>query len=572
MPETRDPGPSVCEASAWDFARVEEVWRRFLPLTPRGKDDKEARVVLGDRDRIEGLYDGTEAAAAAMARLDGPGRDRLSFHLGRIPRLPDALETGLAGTLEAIDLFLVKKYLANYRAILALLDDGTKAAFSLTFELDALAALLDKGGSSEESFFIADAYDPELASVRDRIRAADLEISRIRAEAERAAERERGLRFCGRAFLVIPGEAARALGTGEGKVRFLVEPHDSASCVVRIQADAGELLATAEREGLLGEERVLESAVLARLSAAIGAEAGRIARCERALTDFDLARARAVMAAEFRLSRPLLGAGRLAIARGRLMPCETDCARLSMRYHPLDLELEERSALIFGSNMGGKTVALQTALCLQILAQAGLCVPADRFETEVHARIVYAGAPRPGSPEPGRDEDGLSGFGREIDALEKAWRAAGEGGAFVVLDELGRTTSSPEAEAIVTASAEAFAAAKGTRCMLATHFRGAAPSRAVARLRMAGLDRGAARAHVSDAGLTQSERIRAINGLMRYELLREGHHGDKPRGASDRAGESDALEVAALLGLDEAILSGARSFYSAKHGPEGDRA
>jgi hypothetical protein len=212
-----------------------------------------------------------------------------------------------------------------------------------------------------------------------------------------------------------------------------------------------------------------------------------------------------------------------------------------------------------------------------VLAQAGLFVPAERFETEVHSRIVYAGAPRPGRAEPGREEDGLSGFGREIDALEGAWRAAREGGAFVVLDELGSTTSSLEAEAIVSATVEAFAATAGTRCLLATHFRGAAASRAVARLRMAGLDREAAHAVASDPELELGERLQRIGGLMRYELVRETTPRDGAGREDERRDSSDALEVAALLGLDEAILAGARAHYSMmmdacpRDATEGDR-
>jgi DNA mismatch repair ATPase MutS len=563
--------PEVCDAPAWDFARVEEVWRRLSPLTPLGKDAKEARRVFGDRERIEELYDGTTAAAAALASLDGPGRDSLSYRLSRIPRLPEALGSGPGGALEAIDVFLVKKFLVNYRAIIDILGDEARSRFSLAFESAALAGLLDKGGSDEESFFVSDAFDSRLAPVREGIRRADAEIGRIRGLAERSAMEEQALDFRGRSFLVLPVAASRDLMGREGSARFAVEPYDSSSCVVRIQAGAEELRASAEREALLAEESLLEARALAELSVAILAEGPRIALYESALCDFDLARARAVLAADLRLARPILAPGRLAIAEGRLVPCEAECERLSRRYRPLDLELEERAALLFGSNMGGKTVALQTALCLQILAQAGLFVPALRFETEVHSRIVYAGAPRPGREEQGRDDDGLSGFGREVDALEAAWLAARDGGAFVVLDELGRTTSSPEAEALVAAASEAFAAAKGTRCLLATHFRGAAPSIAVARLRMAGLDRERARAVAYDPELARTERIRRIGSLMRYELLRdEGPLDAYPRDAYPRE-ESDALEVAALLGLDEAILAGARARYSGRFKPEGDR-
>lgn len=566
MTDAKGQGSRACDPAAWDFARAEELWDLFSPLTPGGKDAKESRTVLGDRERIEELYDETEAALAALASLDGPSRDRLTYRLGRLPRLPEGLPSGADRAFEAIDIFLVKRFLVNYRAILDILDEGVKSRFALVFESEALFALLGIGGSDEESFFVSDAYDPELASIRERIRSADSELALAQEASELAAEEERGLRFRGRSFLLISADAARALLSCEASVRFSVEPYDSASCCVRLLPGEAELRAEAEREGLLAEEREIEGRVLASLSRSIAAAADRISAYEEASIAFDLARARAVLASRLRSCRPALGSERFAIAAGRLVPCEADCARLSLRYRPLDLELEEKAALVFGSNMGGKTVALQTALCLQILAQAGFFVPAERFETRVYARIIYAGAPRPGSIEPGRDEDGLSGFGREVDALGKAWAAAKEGGAFVVLDELGRTTSSSEAEALVASASEAFAAARATRCLMATHFCGASPSGSVARLRMAGLDREAARVVASDGALTPGERIRRIGGLMRYEIIREEGRG----GAAKRDG-SDALAVAALLGLDEAILSGARVYYSERHGDiEGD--
>jgi hypothetical protein len=125
---------------------------------------------------------------------------------------------------------------------------------------------------------------------------------------------------------------------------------------------------------------------------------------------------------------------------------------------------------------------------------------------------------------------------------------------------------------LVAATAEAFAAAAGTRCLLASHFRGASPSKAVARLRMAGLDREAARAAASDPCLSLSERVREIGALMRYEIRREDTRRDDTRLADRREASSDALEVAALLGLDEDILAAAREYYSARlDGREGDR-
>lgn len=541
---------SACSAEAWDFSRAEEVWTRLAPLTPRGRDRKEDRAVYGEEPILESLYDQVEAAIEILERLEGPALDRLRHRLSRVPRLPEALDAG--SSLEAADLFLVKKFLVNYAAAVGLLDARARAAFSLGFESGELRALLARGGSDEESFFVSDAYDPALAAVRARARELDASLARMRGDAESSAERELGLAFRGRSFIVVPvGEAARL--DGPARAAVAVEPYDSSRCVLRLSLAPEAVRAEAEREGLLDEERALEAAVVERLSDDVASEAARLRSYEDALGDFDFALARALLARDLGLTRPAFRPGSLVVRKGRLLPCEDERKGDGLGYRPLDLELGERAAMVFGPNMGGKTVALQTALSLQVLAQAGLFVPAERFESEVHARIVYAGAPRPGKAEPGREGDGLSGFGREVEALQSAWEAARAAGAFVVLDELGRTTSSREAAALVAAAAERFAAATGTRCLLATHFRGACPSEAVARLRMAGLDREAARAAAAGGRLGGKDRLRAIAQLMRYEIVRDD--------GIEAAKGSDALEVAALLGLDEDIMKAAQAHY-----------
>ena len=548
MPER--PRCSACSAEAWDFSRAEEVWARLAPLTPRGRDRKDDRAVYGDGATLESQFDQVAAAVAILERLEGPAFDRLRHRLSRVPRLPEALDAG--SSLEAADLFLVKKFLVNYAAAVDLLDERARVTFSLAFECEELRALLARGGSDEESLFVSDAYDPALASLRSRVRELDTSLARMRACAEASAERNLGLVFRGRSFIVVPIDEAARLD-GPWRAAVAVEPYDSSRCVLRLSLAPEAVRAESEREGLLDEERALEAAVVARLSDTVASEAARLKAYEDALGDFDFALARAFLARDLGLSRPAFRPGSLVVRKGRLLPCEEERIAAGLDYRPLDLELGERAAMVFGPNMGGKTVALQTALSLQVLAQAGLFVPAERFESEVHARIVYAGAPRPGRAEPGREGDGLSGFGREVEALQAAWEAARAAGAFVVLDELGRTTSSREAAALVAAAAERFAAAPGTRCLLATHFRGARPREAVARLRMAGLDREAARAAAAEGQLGGKDRLRAISQLMRYEIVRED--------GIEAVEGSDALEVAALLGLDENIMRAARAHY-----------
>lgn len=570
---------SACSREAWAFSRAQELWDAFAPLSPYGKDAKEERMVLADRAELERLYDRTEDLLGFFADATPATADRLAYHLRRIPRLPFSGPSEADG-LDLVEVFQVKKFLANYRAVLRLLDPALRARFGLEFDSMRLAALLDAGGSDPETFFIADSYHADLASLRVAIADKDAALRRARDAAKAAVKLGRGLDFAERDFLVVPHEKARALledaaadahgaagvpGAAQAAApRLSVEAYDGRSCIVRLQDGAAALLLAEERDELVARERELEIEVLATLSRAIADQAPRLLAYAAALRELDLARARAVLALRFGCVRPELGSAALALEGGRFLPCEGDCARLGLAYTPLDFRLEEGAAVLFGSNMGGKTVALQSLLFFQVAAQAGLFVPAARFATSVHAALRYVGdlgaaaAPTMGAMGDagagrGEPQGGLSGFGFEIRAFVEAWEAARSGGAFLVFDEFARTTSSAEAEAILSAAASALAALPGTRSLFSTHFRGVERAAGIRYLRMRGLDRRAA-GEAMAAGEPVAARIRRINGMMRYEIV----------DADDAAAGSDAIAIASLLGLDAGIAARAAELYSGR--------
>jgi DNA mismatch repair ATPase MutS len=552
--------------AAWDFSGIEVFWERFTPLSPWGKDEKERRRVLADRASIEALYDATDAALALLARRgdDSSTIDRITYHLKRLPRLSLA-EPEKGAAYELTELFQVKKFIANYRAVAALVGEEAASFFGLHFGSERLAAALDLGGSDAETFYVADAYDERLRTLRKRIREADAAIADARAAAAAAALERHGVDFGGREFVVVSHTAAR--GMLEDRTSFSIEAYDDSSYIVRIQPGDRELAVAAEREGLMEAERAVEESVLAALSRLVIEALPSLREYVEAVAAFDLARARAELAMRFRLVRPLLskaeeteGGGRagLRLADGRYLPCAWECERLGLRYTPIDLSLDERAAVIFGSNMGGKTVALKSLLFMQILAQAGFFVPAGTFATSAYPLVHYVG-------ELGGQFriEGLSGFGFEIRSFVEAWEGS-RGGAFVVFDEFARTTSSREAEAILSAVLEALAARPGVRCLFSTHFRGVARMPGVRYLRVRGLDRASAREAIcedraEDASSAEplNERIRRINGMMEYGLVDDA--------TVDGAG-SDAVAIASLLGLDRGIVERAEEFYAGGRG------
>jgi DNA mismatch repair protein MutS2 len=563
MPETR----AICSPEAWDFARVQELWDRLSPLTPYGKDAKEEKAVLADRSELEWVYDRTEDLIALLRSASSALADRITYHLRRLPRLPIARGAEVSG-LDIIEIFQVKKFVANYRAIIRLLDPVTRERFGLAFHSEALAARLDEGGSDAETFAIADSYHADLPTLRAEIADREAAIRRARAAAKAELKIERALDFGPRDFLVLPHDEARGLLEPGGRCSSLisVEAYDSRSCIVRMQDGPDVLKLEEERDSFAAREREVEAEVVASLSRAIAEEAASLLDYVDAMRDFDLARARASLAMSLGCVRPDFGSATLEVDDGRFIPCEDDCARLGLAYSRVRFSLEERAGILFGSNMGGKTVALQSLLFFQIAAQSGLFVPAGRFATSVYAHLRYVGESRGFASntsrlarcaiDTGGDDatcwrGGLSGFGFDIRAFVEAWDAAREDGAFLVFDEFARTTSSAEAEAIVSASVEALAALSGVRSLFSTHFRGVARLPGIRYLRMRGLDRCAA-GEVMAADEPVARRIRRINSMMRYEIV-----------DADGAGEgSDAIAIASLLGLDAGIAARAAELYA----------
>ena len=522
---------------AW--AGLDSLWQRFLPETPFGRAAKERREPITDRDSLEAAWDRTDVAIRFLAALDDdrPTLDRVRHHLGRLPRFPEAPRE----SFDEVEVFQLKKFLFNHRALLALLPGDVKALFGLAEIPGGLAALLATGRQADESFHVADAYDPALAEVRRALRQNEA-AERSRREAYDLALRERwGFAFEGRAFLLVPRER---LGDPSAAAGLLdLEPWDASQLCVRPRAGAEALRLAAERASLLSRERELEARVLAAISVPLREALPSFLGQARAVEAFDLALAGARLAREEGLTRPVLGDAGIRIERGRHLATEALCASLGTPYAPLDAAFDGGPTVLFGSNMGGKTVVLKTLAFLQLAAQSGLFVPAARFATRVFRRVHYVGEGR--SREEGR---GLSGFGFEIRQLLEAHADFGDA-TLALFDEFARTTSSGEAEAILSALLEELSGRPNVVALFSTHFRGVRRLPGVRYLRMAGLDR--ARLDLDGPGGGElSDRIRRIDRLMRFQL--------EPDATSER--RSDAVAVARLLGLPPALARRAEDF------------
>jgi hypothetical protein len=579
-------GPAMGAASshAWLFSRMEEFWSELKPATPYGKDSITQRIVHADPDTISAAYDDTDTYGRFVhSQSSGKIRtDRLAWHLGRIPRLPffGVPEKGkTTGTrwsgnadgacFEIVELFLFKKFLSNYKGCFDLLDECTKKRFGFRYSSNALADLLGQGGNDPETFHISERYDEDLRRSRMETATIGAVIDEARSIMAGAVRETWGIDFGGRDFLTVPVETGMAIASEPdcgNNVRLSVEPYDDYSCIVRILPDASLLALERRRESLREEERTVEHSVISKISMYIEQSRDDFGDYVRAVERLDLARCRFLLKEKFNLCRPDLSGERMSIQGGRFLPLLHDCKAVGTNYVPIDVKLHFPVAVLFGSNMGGKTVALESMLFFQIVAQSGLHVPAETFSSRVFDFIEYVGEGT------NRGERGLSSFGREICELSKVLEKSRHGSCFVAFDEFAHTTSSEEAEALLSAVIRRFSTLDQCTVLFATHFRGITRQEGVHWLQMAGLDTGAARtkflAKVEDGAEDSLEkRIWSINRLMRYVIIEDSDM----RG--DRAGNSDALEVALLLGLESGIVEDAMSILGNFSGdiPQGIR-
>ncbi|MDP5279296.1 DNA mismatch repair protein MutS [Sphingomonas sp. DG1-23] len=191
-----------------------------------------------------------------------------------------------------------------------------------------------------------------------------------------------------------------------------------------------------------------------------------VAATADALARIDVAAALAERAAEGGWARPaLVDHACFEIAGGRHPVVEDAVARSGGRFVANDCRLSEDSRLwlVTGPNMGGKSTFLRQNALIAVLAQAGSYVPASAATLGLVDRLFS----RVGA------SDNLA-RGRSTFMVEMVETAAilaqATPRSFVILDEVGRGTSTYDGLAIAWAVVEAIHEDNRCRCLFATHY------------------------------------------------------------------------------------------------------
>jgi DNA mismatch repair protein MutS len=209
-----------------------------------------------------------------------------------------------------------------------------------------------------------------------------------------------------------------------------------------------------------------EQAHLEELTALAVAQAARIADTAEAIARIDVAAGLAERAAEGGWCRPqVTDQPCLEIEGGRHPVVEAALGKAGERFIANDCALgpHDRLWLITGPNMGGKSTFLRQVALIALLAQAGSFVPAARARVGLVDRLFS----RVGA------SDNLA-RGRSTFMVEMVETAAilaqATRHSLVILDEIGRGTSTYDGLAIAWAVVEAMHDTIAARTLFATHY------------------------------------------------------------------------------------------------------
>lgn len=268
------------------------------------------------------------------------------------------------------------------------------------------------------------------------------------------------------------------------------------------------------------EEREVQR-ILRELSAQVAAQVPQLTAGVALLARLDLALAKARLAESMEAVQPQMNdSGWLDVRSGRH-------PLLTGTVVPIDVWLgkETRILVITGPNTGGKTVTLKTIGLFCLMAQAGLFVPAEGAELSVF-RGIYADIGDEQSI-----EQSLSTFSGHMANIVDILARVDEH-SLVLLDELGAGTDPTEGAALAMAILQHLAD-KDISAVATTHF---------SELKSFVHERtGMQNASVEFDAETLAPTYRLIMGTP---------------------GRSNALEIAARLGLPQPILDSARGQFA----------
>ncbi len=408
-------------------------------------------------DAVEELFDSDLGGPIATALQAIGDLERLAGRIGSLRASPrDALRLGRAlNAVGSLKGWLAGRHAAALHAIAARLDP-----------LPHLAALIDETISEEPPVNPRDgnAIRPGFSAEVDELRSLALDARGVIARME-AAERDRTR---------IPSLKVRYnqvfgyyIEITKSHLERVPPDYERKQTLVGAERFTTPALKDLERK-ILGAEaglKELELQLFMRLQRDLAAHTNAILVTAIAVGEFDALMSLARVARRRGYVRPAIDSGlALTLRDGRHPVLEAGMKPGEFVPNDLDADPDDRQLLLItGPNMAGKSTYLRQVALIVIMAQMGSFVPATEARIGITDRVLT----RIGA----RDElrRGESTFMVEMRETARLLEGLSER-SLLLLDEVGRGTSTFDGLAIAWAVAEYLHDANRAKVLFATHF------------------------------------------------------------------------------------------------------
>jgi DNA mismatch repair protein MutS len=426
---------------------------------------------LKDRAALEARLD-----AVAALHADAAMRQRLGGALDGLPDMERLMARVVQGTAAPRDLHALTAALARIPAARSALADGDAGALAATIaavdpcgEVAAAITAALAPPDADAGRLLQRGYSAELDALVDSVASSRRWIAALEG-AERARTGIKSLRVT---YNKVFGYSIEVTRPNLGRVPPEYERRQTLATGERFVTPAlkeHEALVLQAEERIAALERDLYTGLLARLSAyhaRVRATATALARLDLWLALAEVAVVRGYVRPELTNDHTLeIRDGRHPVVETRLDGSEfiaNDTVLGAASAEAAEPEASGCVLLVTGPNMAGKSTYLRQVALIVLLAQIGSFVPARRARIGLVDRIFTR---------VGADDDlarGISTFMREMTETAYILRHA-TARSLVILDEVGRGTSTHDGLAIARAVVEHLHDHIGARTLFATHF------------------------------------------------------------------------------------------------------